>query len=75
MYLPKTLLGILVYIPFFTKLQYIRCAQSDFGVYNVTEPPIDAPRGPLYKTDREIQKVRIHLSFIYRRSNISSESN
>lgn len=23
----------------------------------MTEPPIDAPRDPLYKTEREIQKV------------------
>ncbi|KAG5045647.1 hypothetical protein JHK82_015034 [Glycine max] len=37
--------------------KYIRCAQSDYGSYNVTEPPIDAPRDPLYKTEREILKV------------------
>ncbi|WVZ11108.1 hypothetical protein V8G54_015638 [Vigna mungo] len=35
---------------------YIRCAQSDYGSYNVMEPPIDAPRDPLYKTEREILK-------------------
>ena len=38
-------------------LQYIRLAKSDFGCYNVTEPPIDAPRDPLYNSEREILKV------------------
>lgn len=38
-------------------LQYIRCAMSDYGRYNVTEPPIDAPRDPMYKSEREILKV------------------
>lgn len=38
-------------------MQYIRCAMSDYGRYNVTEPPIDAPRGPMYKSEREILKV------------------
>ncbi|MBA0738147.1 hypothetical protein Gogos_011552 [Gossypium gossypioides] len=37
--------------------KYIRCAMSDYGCYNVTEPPIDAPRDPLYKTEREVMKV------------------
>ncbi|KAH7567944.1 hypothetical protein ACOSP7_009768 [Xanthoceras sorbifolium] len=37
--------------------KYIRCAKSDYGCYNVTEPPIDAPRDPLYKSEREIHKV------------------
>ncbi|KAF9599849.1 hypothetical protein IFM89_001795 [Coptis chinensis] len=37
--------------------KYIRCAKSDYGWYNVTEPPIDAPRDPLYKSEREILKV------------------
>ncbi|KAG6491027.1 hypothetical protein ZIOFF_052359 [Zingiber officinale] len=37
--------------------KYIRCAKSNFGSYNVTEPPIDAPRDPLYKTEREIMKI------------------
>ncbi|KAL2347910.1 hypothetical protein Fmac_001910 [Flemingia macrophylla] len=32
--------------------------QSDYGSYNVTEPPIDAPRDPLYKTEREILKTQ-----------------
>ncbi|XP_030937036.1 uncharacterized protein LOC115962270 isoform X2 [Quercus lobata] len=39
--------------------KYIRCAMSDYGCYNVTEPPIDAPRDPLYKTEREIFKVTV----------------
>lgn len=39
------------------EVQYIRCAKSDFGCYNVTEPPIDAPRDPMYKSEREISKV------------------
>lgn len=30
---------------------------SDYGCYNVTEPPIDAPRDPMYKSEREIMKV------------------
>ncbi|XP_042431187.1 PLASTID TRANSCRIPTIONALLY ACTIVE protein 6, chloroplastic-like [Zingiber officinale] len=38
--------------------KYIRCAKSNFGSYNVTEPPIDAPRDPLYKTEREIMKEK-----------------
>lgn len=41
------------------KVEYIRCAMSDYGCYNVTEPPLDAPRDPLYKSEREISKVRI----------------
>ncbi|KAK6939926.1 hypothetical protein RJ641_029457 [Dillenia turbinata] len=36
--------------------KYIRCAMSDYGCYNVTEPPIDAPRDPMYKSEREITK-------------------
>lgn len=44
---------------FVSNLQYIRCAKSDYGCYNVTEPPIDAPRDPLYKSEREISKVRL----------------
>lgn len=47
-------------------LQYIRCAKSDYGCYNVTEPPIDAPRDPMYKSDREISKVRLcSLPFLF----------
>ncbi|KAG6482276.1 hypothetical protein ZIOFF_058907 [Zingiber officinale] len=42
--------------------KYIRCAKSNFGSYNVTEPPIDAPRDPLYKTEREIMKKPENLS-------------
>ncbi|XP_058089845.1 PLASTID TRANSCRIPTIONALLY ACTIVE protein 6, chloroplastic isoform X2 [Magnolia sinica] len=39
--------------------KYIRCSKSDYGCYNVTEPPIDAPRDPLYKSTREIMKVTV----------------
>ncbi|XP_020101477.1 uncharacterized protein LOC109719311 [Ananas comosus] len=49
--------------------KYIRCSKSNFGCYNVTEPPIDAPRDPLYKTDREILKV--FLTKHYRNRRIS----
>lgn len=41
------------------QVQYIRCAMSDYGCYNVTEPPIDAPRDPLYRSEREISKVHV----------------
>ncbi|XP_073036779.1 LOW QUALITY PROTEIN: PLASTID TRANSCRIPTIONALLY ACTIVE protein 6, chloroplastic [Primulina eburnea] len=37
--------------------KYIRCAQSDYGCYNVTEPPVDALRDPLYKSEKEVLKV------------------
>ncbi|XP_020212745.1 uncharacterized protein LOC109797200 [Cajanus cajan] len=47
--------------------KYIRCAQSDYGSYNVTEPPIDAPRDPLYKTEREILKVYLTKHYKNRR--------
>ncbi|KAI4337861.1 hypothetical protein L6164_016229 [Bauhinia variegata] len=47
--------------------KYIRCSESDFGCYNVTEPPIDAPRDPLYKTEREIQKVFLTKHYKNRR--------
>ncbi|XP_061362969.1 PLASTID TRANSCRIPTIONALLY ACTIVE protein 6, chloroplastic [Gastrolobium bilobum] len=47
--------------------KYIRCAQSDYGCYNVTEPPIDAPRDPLYKTEREIQKAYLTKHYKNRR--------
>ncbi|KAK7311511.1 hypothetical protein RJT34_09710 [Clitoria ternatea] len=47
--------------------KYIRCAESDYGSYNVTEPPIDAPRDPLYKTEREIQKVYLTKHYKNRR--------
>lgn len=44
-------------------MQYIRCAQSDFGCDNVTEPPVDALRDPLYKSEREIYKARPTIVF------------
>ncbi|XP_021902706.1 uncharacterized protein LOC110818229 [Carica papaya] len=47
--------------------KYIRCAKSDYGCYNVTEPPIDAPRDPLYKSDREIMKVFLTKHYRNRR--------
>ncbi|KAI9097582.1 hypothetical protein K1719_025353 [Acacia pycnantha] len=47
--------------------KYIRCAKSDYGCDNVTEPPIDAPRDPLYKTTREIQKVFLTKHYKNRR--------
>ncbi|XP_042418568.1 PLASTID TRANSCRIPTIONALLY ACTIVE protein 6, chloroplastic-like [Zingiber officinale] len=47
--------------------KYIRCAKSNFGSYNVTEPPIDAPRDPLYKTEREIMKVFLTKHYRNRR--------
>ncbi|KAK3230570.1 hypothetical protein Dsin_002451 [Dipteronia sinensis] len=47
--------------------KYIRCAKSDYGCYNVTEPPIDAPRDPMYKSDREIHKVFLTKHFRNRR--------
>ncbi|XP_042423945.1 PLASTID TRANSCRIPTIONALLY ACTIVE protein 6, chloroplastic-like, partial [Zingiber officinale] len=43
--------------------KYIRCAKSNFGSYNVTEPPIDAPRDPLYKTERKIMKIKEKLRY------------
>ncbi|KAL4596125.1 hypothetical protein ACB092_12G141700 [Castanea dentata] len=49
--------------------KYIRCAMSDYGCYNVTEPPIDAPRDPLYKTEREIFKVFLTKHYRNRRLN------
>ncbi|XAR62847.1 hypothetical protein NMG60_11017744 [Bertholletia excelsa] len=48
--------------------KYIRCAKSDYGCYNVTEPPIDAPRDPLYKSEREIWKVYLTKHYRNRRS-------
>ena len=35
----------------------MRCTKKDFGRYNVTEPPVEHLRDPLYKTEREIMKV------------------
>eukprot|EP00262_Sarcandra_glabra_P003756 TRINITY_DN1453_c0_g1_i1.p1 TRINITY_DN1453_c0_g1~~TRINITY_DN1453_c0_g1_i1.p1 ORF type:complete len:326 (+),score=48.30 TRINITY_DN1453_c0_g1_i1:46-1023(+) len=48
--------------------KYIRCSISDYGCYNVTEPPVDAPRDPLYKTDREIMKVFLTKHYRNRRT-------
>ncbi|KAL8467063.1 hypothetical protein ACS0TY_035954 [Phlomoides rotata] len=47
--------------------KYIRCAQCDYGCYNVTEPPIDAPRDPMYKSEREILKVFLTKHYRNRR--------
>ncbi|KAL5075670.1 hypothetical protein RYX36_014654 [Vicia faba] len=47
--------------------KYIRCAQSDFGCDNVTEPPVDARRDPLYKYEREIEKVFLTKHYKNRR--------
>lgn len=54
-------LYILIILMSLLVLQYIRCAQSDYGCYNVTEPPIDAPRDPMYKSEREVLKVWFFL--------------
>nr|CAB3490707.1 unnamed protein product [Digitaria exilis] len=37
--------------------KYVRCTKKDFGRYNVTEPPVEHLRDPLYKTEREIMKA------------------
>ncbi|XP_051149903.1 PLASTID TRANSCRIPTIONALLY ACTIVE protein 6, chloroplastic [Andrographis paniculata] len=47
--------------------KYIRCAQTDYGRYNVTEPPIDAPRDPLYKSEKEILKIFLTKHYRNRR--------
>ncbi|KAL7086180.1 hypothetical protein ACP275_14G323500 [Erythranthe tilingii] len=47
--------------------KYIRCAQSDYGCYNVTEPPISAPRDPMYKSEREVLKVFLTKHYRNRR--------
>ncbi|KAJ6939198.1 hypothetical protein NC651_005593 [Populus alba x Populus x berolinensis] len=47
--------------------KYIRCAETDYGGYNVTEPPIDAPRDPFYKSEREIWKVFLFKHYRNRR--------
>lgn len=47
--------------------KYIRCSKTNYGCYNVTEPPIDAPRDPLYKTEREILKVFLTKHYRNRR--------
>ncbi|KAL0755296.1 hypothetical protein Bca101_092964 [Brassica carinata] len=51
------------------QVEYIRCAMSDYGCYNVTEPPIDSPRDPLYKSERDISKVFLTKHYRNRRSN------
>lgn len=51
--------------------KYIRCSKTDYGGYNVTEPPIDAPRDPLYKSEREVMKVFLTKHYRNRRSNDS----
>ncbi|KAM7253364.1 hypothetical protein ACFE04_025982 [Oxalis oulophora] len=48
--------------------KYIRCAKSEYGMYNVTEPPIDAPRDPMYKSDWEVTKVFLTKHYRNRRS-------
>ncbi|CAI9115510.1 OLC1v1016425C1 [Oldenlandia corymbosa var. corymbosa] len=48
--------------------KYIRCAISEFGTYNVTEPPIDAPRDPMYKSETEILKVFLTKHYRNRRT-------
>ncbi|GKU87763.1 hypothetical protein SLEP1_g2107 [Rubroshorea leprosula] len=47
--------------------KYIRCAKSDYGCYSVTEPPIDAPRDPLYKSKKEVLKVFLTKHYRNRR--------
>ncbi|XP_077224677.1 plastid transcriptionally active 6 [Tasmannia lanceolata] len=47
--------------------KYIRCSKSDYGCYNVTEPPVDAPRDPLYKSNKEIMKVFLTKQYKNRR--------
>ncbi|KNA12685.1 hypothetical protein SOVF_123820 [Spinacia oleracea] len=49
--------------------KYIRCAKTDYGWYNVTEPPIDAPRDPMYKSEREVSKVFLTKHYRNRRLN------
>ncbi|KAI8550649.1 hypothetical protein RHMOL_Rhmol06G0123600 [Rhododendron molle] len=47
--------------------KHIRCVQSDYGRYDITEPPIDAPRDPLYKSDYEVLKVFLTKHYKNRR--------
>ncbi|KAI4311146.1 hypothetical protein MLD38_036065 [Melastoma candidum] len=47
--------------------KYIRCAVTDFGWNNVTEPPIDAPRDPFYKSERIVTKVFLTKHYKNRR--------
>ncbi|KAJ4772080.1 Plastid transcriptionally active 6 [Rhynchospora pubera] len=45
----------------------IRCSKKDYVLYNTTEPPVDGPRSPLYKTDTEILKVFLTKHYNNRR--------
>ncbi|EEF42095.1 PLASTID TRANSCRIPTIONALLY ACTIVE protein 6, chloroplastic [Ricinus communis] len=47
--------------------KYIRCGMSDYGRYNFTEPPIDAPRDPMYSSEKEILKVFLTKHYRNRR--------
>ncbi|CAO2143030.1 unnamed protein product [Urochloa humidicola] len=48
--------------------KYVRCTKKDFGRYNVTEPPVEHLRDPLYKTEREIMKVFLTKHYRNRRA-------
>ncbi|XP_062203101.1 PLASTID TRANSCRIPTIONALLY ACTIVE protein 6, chloroplastic-like [Phragmites australis] len=48
--------------------KYVRCTKKNFGCYNVTEPPVEHLRDPLYKTEREIKKVFLTKHYRNRRS-------
>ncbi|ERM94615.1 hypothetical protein AMTRI_Chr03g49540 [Amborella trichopoda] len=47
--------------------KYIRCSKSDYAYYHVTEPPIDGPRDPLYKSERGIMKIFLTKHYRNRR--------
>lgn len=49
--------------------KYVRCAKKNYGRYNVTEPPVEHLRDPLYKTEREIMKVFLTKHYRNRRFN------
>ncbi|KAF8706963.1 hypothetical protein HU200_030488 [Digitaria exilis] len=44
--------------------KYVRCTKKDFGRYNVTEPPVEHLRDPLYKTERETMKVYMLIIYL-----------
>ncbi|OEL28306.1 hypothetical protein BAE44_0010674 [Dichanthelium oligosanthes] len=48
--------------------KYVRCTKKDFGRYNVTEPPVERLRDPLYKTEREVVKVFLTKHYRNRRA-------
>ncbi|PUZ62701.1 hypothetical protein GQ55_3G006800 [Panicum hallii var. hallii] len=48
--------------------KYVRCTKKGFGRYNVTEPPVEHLRDPLYKTEREIMKVFLTKHYRNRRA-------